>query len=101
MVATDHDRRLEFALLHQIVHRQTELGALAIAQPAYAGRQSLELDPLLGKIDPAAEDPVLRKHLQYQIIRCCDVRGLARQRHPTEWSAAFAEQWTDICRHES
>ena len=36
MVAAHHDRRLELAALHQIVERQAELRALAVAQPADA-----------------------------------------------------------------
>jgi hypothetical protein len=44
----------DLSLLHQVVHGQPELRALAVAQPADARRQSLELDALARQVDPAA-----------------------------------------------
>src|ERR1051326_9060056 len=58
MVTPDHDWRLDFAFLDQIIHGQAELRALAMTQPADARRQSLELDSLARQIDPAVEDAV-------------------------------------------
>src|SRR4051812_9307857 len=101
MVATDHDRSLQLALLHQIVHGKPELRALSVAEPADAGGQTLKLDAFFRQIDPAAQDAILREHLEDQIISDHDIRRLARKRNPAEWSAPFAEQRTDVGGHES
>src|SRR5207245_4141767 len=44
MVPSDHDRRTNFAVFHQVVQRATELRALPLAEPADARRQPLEGD---------------------------------------------------------
>jgi hypothetical protein len=44
VVAADHDRRLELALAHEVVHREAELRAFAEAEPADARREALERD---------------------------------------------------------
>ena len=64
-------------------------------------RQSLELDPLARQIDPAAENFVLREHLQHQIVGGVNVGRIARERRPAERPASFAEQRTNVRRHES
>jgi hypothetical protein len=71
MIAADYDWRFDLAFLHQIIHRQAELRAFAIAEPADACGQSLKLDALAGEVDPAAQDAVVRKELKNKII--CDV----------------------------
>ena len=61
MVAANHDRRRNFAGTHQLVHRQTQLRPLAVAQPADASRQTLEVNALASQLDPAFERFVSRK----------------------------------------
>ena len=80
---------------------ETELGSLAIAEPADSCRQTLELDAPAREIDPAAQDMVVRKHFQNQIVGDGDVRGLAGKSDPAEGAAAFAEQRTNVGRNEA
>ena len=101
VIAADHDRRFDLAFLHQIVHRQAELGALAVAEPADARGQSLELDALAREIDPAAENAVLGEQLEDQFVGDVNVGGLTGERDPAERAAAFAEQRTNVGGHES
>src|SRR5205085_1356112 len=53
VIATDHNRRFDFSLLHKVVHRETELRTLTIAKPADSSRKALELDAPFRTIDPA------------------------------------------------
>src|SRR5260221_6403637 len=101
MVAANHNGRLELAFLDQIVHGQTELCALSIAQPADARRQTLKLDALARQVDPAAENAVLREKLQHQIVGNGDVCRVAGKGHPAERPSPFAEQRTDISRNKA
>src|SRR6266849_1886190 len=48
MIASDYGRSFDLFLFHQIVHRDAELAALTVSQPADTSRQSLELDALAG-----------------------------------------------------
>ena len=101
MIAAHDDRRLQLAVLHHVVHGQAEFGALAVAEPADARGESLELDPLAREVDPAAENAVLREHLQDEIVGGVNVGGIARERRPAERAAAFAEQRTNVGGHEA
>src|SRR5215831_8691008 len=101
MITSDNDWSFEFAILDQIVHCEGELRALTITEPADAGRQSLKANALARKIDPAAKNAILWKHLQNQIVGHSNIRGLSRQCNPAEGTASLAEQRTDICRNES
>ncbi len=53
------------------------------------------------QVDPAAQDAILGKQFQNQIVGYVNVGRFAGQRYPAEWSAAFAKQRTNICGHES
>src|SRR5579864_3826615 len=101
MIAPNHDRCLQLSLLHHIVHREAKFRALAITKPANSRRQSLELDSLLRQLNPAPQNPVLWKKLQHKVIGQVNIRRLARQGHPAERTASFAEQRANICRYES
>src|SRR5438045_754098 len=63
VIAANDDRSFDCAALHQIVHRQPELSALSMSQPADTRRQALEADPFTRQVDPAAEDSIFGKHL--------------------------------------
>ena len=101
MVAANHDGGDQFAGAHQPVDRQSELGALAVAQPADARRQSLKLNALACQREPSRQRLVVREHLGGQPVGAVDVRGIAGERHPAERSAAFAEQRADVFGHEA
>src|SRR5271166_1189430 len=101
MVATHDDGRLELASLDHVVHGEAEFGALAVAEPADARGESLKLDALAGEVDPAAEDAVVREHLQDQIVGGVDVGGIAGERRPAKRAAAFAEERPNVGGHEA
>ncbi len=92
---------LDFAALHQFVHGEAELGALAIAEPADTRGQSLKMDSLLRQFHPARENCVLGKHLERELIGARDVGGIATQRDPTKRSFPFAKERSDIFRNEA
>src|SRR5437899_11456745 len=100
MVTPDNDGRFQLAARHQIVDRQTKFVSLAVTQPADACWQALKAHALLRQVDPAAEDFVVWKQLKHQLISAEDVRGLARERHPAEGPAAFADQRPNVRRHK-
>src|SRR5579862_1187650 len=101
MVASNYDRRLQFASRDQIIKRQPKLVALTITQPADSRRQSLKFHPLLRQLDPAREDFVVWKHFQHELIRAMDIRRLSRKRRPAKRPAPFAEERPNICRNEA
>src|SRR5580765_1209412 len=74
VIATDYDRRFDLALSYQLIHRKTELRALAISQPADASGQSLKLDALACEVDPAAQDAVFREEFEDEIVSDVNVR---------------------------
>src|SRR5258708_11114872 len=101
MIAPHHNGSFQLPLLHQIIDRQTELCALAVAQPADSRRQTLKLDPLAREINPATQNLILRKEFEYQVVGDVNVRRLTRERHPAKRPPAFAEQPTNVSRHKS
>src|SRR5262249_60129963 len=101
MVAADDDRRLELTPRHHLVEGEPDLGAVAEAEPADAGRQALELDPLPRHVEPGVEMAVGGKQLLHLGIGAVDVLGIARERAPAEGSDAAAEERTDISGDET
>src|ERR1051326_1534284 len=101
VVAAHHDGRFDLAALYQIVDGEAELGALAVAEPADARGQSLEMDTLPGEVDPALENLVVRKHFEHEIVGDRDVGGIAGECDPAERPAAFAEQRRNVGGHEA
>src|SRR5438270_4896595 len=61
MVASDHDRRGELPPADELVDARAEFGALAVAEPADACRQSLERHTLAGEADPSRKRFVVRE----------------------------------------
>src|SRR5450755_3922172 len=101
MIAADHDRSFQLAARDQIVQREAEFIALAVAEPADARGKSLEADTFLRELDPAAENFVVRKHFEYELVGAVDVRRLTGKRGPTEWSAAFAKERANVGGNEA
>ena len=85
----------------EIVERDAELRALALAQPADARRQPLKCDPLARQRDPAAQMLVVRKQLEHQVVGARDVLRIAGQRHPAKRSLPLAEERPDVLGNES
>src|SRR5699024_8137128 len=80
----------------QVVEEHPGAVALAVAEPADAGGQALELDVLAGGVEPAMEVLVVREQLLQGPVGDCDVLGGAGQRHPAEGAEALAEQGTGV-----
>src|SRR5262245_52228667 len=101
MVASDDDRRANFALPHKIVEKHSGLFALAVTEPADSGRKALERNPSLSHLKPAREPLVLGEKLEQRPVRHLNVLGVARQRHPAERTAAFAELRSNVSGNEA
>src|SRR2546430_13556921 len=100
MIAPDHDRRADLAPRDEIVDAFPEFRALAVAEPAHPGRQSLKRHALAGELDPSGEGAVLGKELEDESIGAPDIGGVAGESDPAERTASFREEGTDVCRHE-
>src|SRR4051794_35218679 len=99
MIASDHDRRRELAARDEVVQRDSELRALALAKPTNAGGQALEVDALSRHVDPPMQMLVVRKELQHQLIRPCEILWIARQCDPSKRALPFAKQRTHVFRN--
>ena len=86
---------------HHLVEAQAQAVALAVAQPADAGGQALEGDPLAGQGDPAVEGLVVGELLEHGPVGGGDVGGVAGQGHPAERPLALAEQRADVGGQEA
>ena len=101
MIASNRDRRLQVAAAHEFIDCFTHLSALAIAEPADAGWQTLELDSIARQAQPAIQSLVIGKQFQREIVRLANVFGFARQSDPTKRAFAFAEKRANVFRHEA
>src|SRR5438552_2249065 len=100
MIAADDDGRFDLATLNQIIHGDAKLSAIAIAQPANARRQTLEMDSLLCQFQPARKSLVLWKKFERKLISPRDVGWIAAQRDPSKRTFSFAEERAAILQHE-
>jgi hypothetical protein len=96
MVAAQHDGRGQIAAGDHLVEAQAGQVALAVAEPADAGGQALEVDLLLREFYPPGEGLVLRELLEDGLVGRGDVLRVAGQRGPAERALALAEQRADV-----
>lgn len=96
MVAADGQRGAQGAVGDHLVEALTGLVALAVAEPADAGGQALEVDPLTGQLDPAGQRLILGEEVEDRLVGGGDVPGVAGQRGPAERALALGEQRPDI-----
>src|SRR5262245_20554583 len=101
MIASDHDRRLNRSILHEVVDPLSEAGAFAITQPTDPCRQSLKSDFLSRKAYPSTQCFVFWKQFQHEIVGNRDVARVSRERCPAKWSAAFREHRADVGRYKA
>src|ERR1700692_1331668 len=101
MIASDDDGRLDRAFFYKIIDCEAEPRALAIAEPADAGGQSLKLNALASEFNPSAQAAVLGEKLQHKIVGNSDIGSLARKRGPAKWASAFAKKRPNIGRNKS
>src|ERR1051325_4090813 len=101
VVAADGDGRLQVSALDQLVHRLAHLRALAVAEPAYARGQALELHAVARETHPAFERLVFGEELEREVVRAAYVFGVAGESHPAERPLALAEERAYVLRHEA
>ena len=85
---------------HQVVEALGGDVALAEAQPADAGRQPLEPDPLRRQLEPALEQGVVGEGVADGGVGGGDVGRVAGERDPAERPLALAEQRPQVGGHE-
>ena len=100
MVATDHDRRADIAVRHELVEPFAGAVAFSVAEPADPRGEPLERHPLLGHPQPPLEAFVLWEELAHRPVGREDVGGVARERRPAERPLPFAEEGSDEGRDE-
>ena len=64
MIAANNYWCFNFAFFNQIVDQIGKSRSFAISKPADSGRQTLELNPLVGQFYPAAKRFIVFKFLQ-------------------------------------
>src|SRR5262249_53194140 len=101
MIASDHDRRTDFAFLHKMVDAFTEFGAFAITEPANSRRQSLECNAIGCETNPARKTFVFWKRFQDGAIGAMNIFWIAGQCDPAKWSLPFTEQRADVGNYET
>src|SRR5581483_2514369 len=92
MVTPNHDRPTELPSGHQLVEAKAREVALAVAEPADAGREPLKLHLLARQADPARDVLLIAEQLQNRLVRAADVGGIAGQGHPPKRALALAEE---------
>src|SRR5438067_8111041 len=101
MIASDYNRRFDFAVFDQFIHRDAELWTLAITEPADARGQRLKLDPLFRQFHPARMRLILRKKVERKPIGARDVSGVAAKCNPAERAAPFAKERPNVFWNET
>src|SRR5580765_8861418 len=101
MIAANDDGAFQLARAHQGVETQAQPGAFAVAEPADAGGQALEMYLLAGQPHPTRQRFVSWKLLQYGLIGAIDVLRITGKGDPPEGAAAFAELGPNVLRHEA
>ena len=101
VIATDDDGGFDFAVPHQFIHGDAKLGALAITEPADAGRQSLEMNALFRQLHPARQDCIFREKLERERVGARDVIRIAAECNPAERPFSFAKERADVLRNKT
>ncbi len=101
MVATDHDRGLEFAAGDHLVELEAGAVPVAEADPADARRKPLERDALLRHVEPAVQALVLGEQLLHRLVGLVDIFRVTRERGPAERTDPPAEERANIGGHET
>ena len=96
MVAADDDGPGEFSGRYHLVEHQAGAVAVAEADPANAGGQALEGDPLARHVQPAVQAGVVGEQRLHRRIGLADIVRIAGQGGPAERADAAAEEGTDI-----
>jgi hypothetical protein len=95
VIAADDDGGGDGSFAHHLVEEQAGLIALAIAEPADAGGQTLEGNLIGGEAEPFLQAEVVGEELEQGGVGPGDVLRVAREGNPAERPAAFAEGIAD------
>src|SRR5215813_11403330 len=101
MIAADRNRSFQIAAPHEFIDRFAHLSAFAVAEPADARGQALELHAIARKAQPAIQGFVVGKKLKRKVVCLPNVFGLARKSDPAEWTLTCTKQRTNVLRHET
>src|SRR3954447_8704483 len=101
MIAPDSDGRLQIATLHEVVDGFAHLGAFAVAKPANARGQALELHAIARQTQPAIQGAIVGKQLEREVVSLANVFRIAGKRHPAKRSFAFTKKRPDVLRHKT
>ena len=100
VVARERYRRGDLPARDRLVYREREAAALAVAEPADARGQSLELHVPARELQPAHEAVLRREELRGDGLGGLDVARVAGHRYPAERADAAAEERPDEQRDE-
>ena len=101
MVAADDDRGLDLAVAYELVEEQARLVPLAVAEPADARGQPLEVDELARRVEPPVQVLVVGEELLERRVGDGDVLGVTGQGDPAKGAEALAEERPDVGRDEA
>ena len=73
MIASDHDRSLNFSGFHEMVDAFSEQCSLAVTEPADTGGQTLKANFLAGEMDPSVQDLVFGEKLENEVVGDFDI----------------------------
>ena len=96
MVAGECDRSGQRAATNHVVDRERQRGALAMAEPADAGRQALERNVSTRQRDPIGENAVVRKGFEQMVVDLADVFAVVGERNPAERTDRARKQRAQI-----
>src|SRR5208283_3592487 len=96
MVASDDNRRTDFAMCHKIIENFSHRSPLSVAEPANSRRQSLKRNSFLSLLYPVTQRRVVGKRFHHGAVGSVDIRGIARQCRPPERAFAVAEQRANV-----
>ena len=101
MVSTNDNGGTQFPVPHHLIKRQSRHMALTQSKPANTGRESLKGDSFSGEVKPAMQRAMMGEQLLNLGIGFVDVLWIARERHPSKRTLAFAKEGSDAGGHET
>jgi hypothetical protein len=96
VVAPDDDGSFDDTFGDKFIEGESGLVALPITQPAYASRQTLEMNLLPGQSDPTGERSIFGKELEDGLVGAIDIFWIAGECYPAEGAFASTEQRVNV-----
>jgi len=101
VISADHDRGAQLAIGNHFIESEPEAVTVAQPDPADAGRQALEGDPVARHIEPPVQVGIIGQQLLDLLVCLVDVFRITREGDPAERADAPAEQRADVGGHET